>query len=60
MYVYVPMSFVTYNCCDGDFYVIAGGAYEPPKEAKERATTMYARVPSKYKFKRSNFQNLIL
>jgi hypothetical protein len=27
------------------------GAYEPPKAAKERATPVYARVPSKYKFK---------
>ena len=25
------------------------GAYELPKVAKERATTVYARVPSKYK-----------
>ena len=35
---------------------IEPGAYEPPKAAKERATTTYARVPSKYKFKRNTFQ----
>ena len=35
---------------------LESGAYEPPKVAKERTTTTYARVPSKYKFKRNTFQ----
>ena len=36
--------------------IATAGAYEPSKAAKERATTTYARVPSKYKFKRNTFQ----
>ena len=36
------------------FLSLPSGAYEP---AKERVTTMYAQVPSKYKFKRNTFQN---
>ena len=31
------------------------GANEPPKAAKEHATTEYAQVPSRYKFKHNAF-----
>ena len=34
------------------------GAYEPPKTAKEHATTMHTRVPSKYKLKRIILPNM--
>ena len=37
--------FVVLNCY--------AGAYEPPKAVKERATTMYTLVPSKYKFEQA-------
>ena len=51
---YMKCSTFALNIVHG--WYIYPGAYEPPKAAKERATTTYARVPSKYKYKRNNFQ----
>lgn len=43
---------VMHSCIISRVYVllIISAAHEPPKVAKEHATSMYARVPSKYKF----------
>ena len=34
---------------------LSTGAYEPSKVAKEHATAVYTRVPSKYKFEQQQF-----
>ena len=39
--------------CDLQQAQIIPGAYELPKAAKERVTTMYTQVPSKYKIERA-------